>query len=625
MCSLVFYAGAIFGNTIEQQRQNFLLAERMIEQGNESGFVLFGSSLADYPLYPYLQYQWLKNNLSRTDKILAYLSIYNNTRYAGLLRSKWLDYLADNERWAEFLQFYQTGDNGALECRFYWAHYKAGDQKLALNEAKRLWLVGETQPIECDSLFSAFMQSPGFTRDLIWERFELALAKDNTALAGYLQHLLDKTDQSYADVWLQVHKRPELIEANNLSSGNERHGRIFAHGVERLAKSDLDLAIKIWDSKKGNFAINIETVQKIERKLALELAHARDDRAYQRLNQLDTVDAEVRDWKFRAALLEQNWQHVAHALAALTIEEQAEPKWQYWQARSLVETGYVQQGQIIYNRLSADRSFYGFMAADVVNKPYSYADKPVSLAENALESLAQETDFKVVRELAILDREVEAKRQWWFTVKKLPREQLLIAAKLAQQWQWDQVAIITLVKADYWDDLELRFPLNYLAQVQNYADWQNLDPAIIFGLIRQESMLDKNARSAAGALGLMQIMPETGRQIARSLKESGYAENALFNPEVNIKYGSFYFKQLLNKFNGHFALATAAYNAGPHRATKWLPNKRSLPADIWIETIPFNETRKYVTAVLSYAIIYQQRMKRDALKITKLLFDVRPY
>jgi soluble lytic murein transglycosylase len=171
--------------------------------------------------------------------------------------------------------------------------------------------------------------------------------------------------------------------------------------------------------------------------------------------------------------------------------------------------------------------------------------------------------------------------------------------------------------------LELRFPLKYLGQVQNYADWQDLDPAFILGLIRQESMLDKNARSEVGAHGLMQIMPETAQQIARNLREAWHTENVLSNPDVNIKYGAYYFKQLLNKFDGHFVLAVAAYNAGPYRVMKWLPKNRSLPADIWIETIPFNETRKYVISVLSYAIIYQQLIKRDTLRITRLLSDVR--
>ena len=625
VCTLSFFSNTVFSNGLDQQRQDFLLAEKQLEQGNEAAFLTLSSALIDYPLYPYLQYQWLKNNLPQTDKILAFLSTYKDSRYADLLRSNWLDYLANNGRWLEFLRYYQASDNVALTCQFYWANYKAGNQQLALNEAKRLWAVGDTLPKECDSLLTALTLSPVLTSDLIWQRFELALKRGNRPLAIYVQRLLDKLGQDVADVWLQVHKSPALIRDNLFLSGHKQQGRIFAHGVDRMAKSDLDLAINIWDSRKHTTIIDSQIVQQLERRLALALAYARDNRAYSRLNQLLSVDAEVREWKIRAALLEQNWQHVAHALTGLTIEEQQEPQWQYWQARSLIETGNVVQGKSIYNRLSEDRSFYGFMAADAVNKPYSFIDKPVFLADNVLETMAQKTDFKVIQELTVLSREVEAKRQWWFALKKLSKEQLMIAAKLAQQWQWDQVAIITLVKAGYWDDLTLRFPLNYLSQVQNNANGQNLDPAIIFGLIRQESMLDQNARSAVGARGLMQIMPGTGQQIARTLNEPWQTENSLFNPDINIKYGAFYYKQLLNRFDGHFALATAAYNAGPNRVVKWLPNDRPLPADVWIETIPFKETRKYVASVLSYAIIYQQRIQKNTLKMSRLLIDVPPH
>jgi soluble lytic murein transglycosylase len=624
LCALVFFSNTVFSHTLEQQRQAFLLAEKLAAQGNQSAFLSVSATLADYPLYPYLQYQWLKNNLSETDKILGFLLTYKDSRYADLLRTDWLTYLANNERWPEFIKYYQAGDNTALECRFYWANYKVGNQELALNAAKRLWAVGDRQPEECDALFSVLAISPVFTTDLIWQRFELALKKDNKALASYVLRFLDSPDQATAEFWLQVHKKPALIEGGLFMGADDLYGRIFAHGVDRLAQADLDSALGLWDSRKRNFVINNQTTQQIERRLALALARARDIRAFNRLNQLLTADTEVREWKVRAALLEQNWQHVAEALAGLTSEEQQTPQWQYWQARSLIENGNVLQGWAIFNQLAQDRSYYGFMAADAVNKPYNLADKPVVIMGDALEKLAQTTDFKAIQELEILSRDAEAKRQWWFTVKKLPKEQILLAAKLAQRWQWDQVAIMTLVKADYWDDLALRFPMSYLDQVQSNADWQQLDPAIIFGLIRQESMLDNNAKSAVGARGLMQIMPETGQQIARNLNEPWQTENSLFNPDINIKYGAFYYKQLLNRFDGHFALAAAAYNAGPSRVVKWLPYDKPVASDIWIETIPFKETRKYVTSVLSYAIIYQQRLQRNTLKITGLLFDVHP-
>jgi len=629
---LVFLSPTVSGSVLEQQRQDFLRAEKLLEQGNEAAFLDLSRTLTRYPLYPYLQYQWLKNNLQQTDPVQFFLSRYKETRYAGLLRTKWLVYLAEHERWHEFVRQYEAGNDISLECRFYWGLYNTDNKQQALNEAKRLWAVGDAQPKACDALLFALTLSPYFTRELIWQRFERALKKDNVVLAEYVRRFLDKADQNSADVWLDVHKKPSLIQHDGFRISNDvQIGRIFAHGVERMAKSDLDLAIQIWDSRKHDVTIDEQSAQEVENMLALALAYRQDGRAYQRLNQLLIVDEKVREWKIRAALLEQNWQHVADALTGLTAEERQEPVWQYWLARSLEATGDRMSAQMIYQKLAGDRSFYGFLAADLVNKPYNLTDKPVLLTAYQLEALAEEADFKVVREFNALNRELEARRQWWYAIDKLSKEQLMVAAKLAQQWQWDQIAIITLVKADYWDDLGLRFPVRYLTEVRRNAYRQDLDPAIIFGLIRQESMLDKQALSPAGARGLMQVMPATSRQIAREMNEAWLPDASLFNPDVNIRHGSYYFKKLLNRFNGHFALAIAAYNAGPYRVMKWLPTDRTVPADIWIETVPYKETRKYVTSVFSYAIIYQQYLQTadlqtpdliKALKIKNLLSDV---
>ncbi|MGZ8225738.1 MAG: transglycosylase SLT domain-containing protein [Methylococcaceae bacterium] len=624
--ALVLSPGAVFSDTLDQQRIDFLQAEKLLAQGHEDQFLQLSVALVNYPLYPYLQYQWLKNNLQQTDKVLAFLSTYKDTRYAGLLRDKWLEYLANDERWNDFIRYYQANpDNVATECLFYWANYKTGNQQLALNEAKRLWLNGESMPKTCDSLLSTLATSPVMTSDLLWRRFELALRKDNMPLAEYIRRWLDKADQKTADIWLQVHNKPELIRDSGFLIANDKQtGHIFAHAIERMAKSELDLAISIWDARKPSYVIDEQTAQRLERRLGLALAQKRDSRAYNRLDQLTIVDDDSREWKVRAALFEQNWQHVAAALAGLSSAQQSEPRWQYWQARALEATGHSLEAQTGYNKLAEDRSFYGFLAADMLNKPYRLSDNPVLLIESQIESLAAEGDFKMFQELGFLNRDTEANRQWWYAIKKLTKERLLIAAKLAQRWQLEQVAIMTLVKADYWDDLSIRFPVIYFTEVQRNANLQNLDPAVVLGLMRQESMLDKNARSAVGARGLMQVMPKTAQQIAHELNEEWQSDNSLFNPDVNIRYGSYYYKQLLDRFNGHFALATAAYNAGPNRIVKWLPTGKSMPADIWIETIPFKETRKYVTSVLSYSLIYQQRIQRNLLKMKNFMGEVLP-
>ncbi|MGR9012051.1 MAG: transglycosylase SLT domain-containing protein [Gammaproteobacteria bacterium] len=619
---LVFFSGTVLGNTLSQQRNDFLLAEKLLAQGNNVAFMQASAALIDYPLYPYLQYLWLKDNLQQTSQVLAFLASNKETRYAGLLRSKWLDYLAKNERWSDFIQHYQATSNTAIECQYKLAVYKTGKKQLALNGAKRLWVTGDSLPQECDPLWSVLMASPYFTSDLIWQRFELALSKNNVSLAEYVRRLMTKADQDIADVWLRVHQTPTLIENSGFLGG--QMGRLFAHGVGRLAKSDLSLAIRLWDAGKQTFQIDNQIVLQLERRLALGMAHNRSEGAYRRLSQLAAVDAEVNEWKVRAALLEQNWQHIAEALTGLTVEERQEPKWQYWQARALEKTGNAVQAQEAFAKLAEDRSFYGFLAADNVQKPYQFSNNPVSLAENELDDLANESDFKVAREFKALNRDAEAERQWWYAVRKLSKERRRVAAKLAQLWHWDKIAIITLVKADYWDDLALRFPVYYSNQVHNNAYRQNLDPAIVFGLIRQESIFNKDARSSAGARGLMQIMPKTGMQIARELKEKWQSEQSLFNSDTNVKYGAFYYKKLLNRFHGHFALAVAAYNAGPGRVATWLPKAVAMPADIWVETIPYKETRKYVASVLSYAIIYQQLIQKKGLKMKELMLDVLP-
>ncbi len=621
---LIFASTLGCGNTLDQQRSIFLQAQKQLQQGNTADFLALSSSIQDYPLHPYLHYQWLKNNLQKTAQIAAFLSTHKDSYYAGALRSQWLDYLAKQERWHEFKQHYQATGNVARECQFYWAHYKLGDKQLALVGAKRLWMTGNSRPKSCDGLFFALIMSPAFANDLPWQRFELALAKDNIGLAKYLRGLLGKAEQPNADVWIRVHNNPAIAQDRDFWQSNDpQMGRLFAHSISQMAKTDLDSALTAWDGRNGALAIDPQIEQQIDRKLALALAYKRDNRAYSRLSQLPANDGTVKEWAIRAALQEQNWQHVMQALARLTAQEQQTPKWQYWYARAQEATGNKEIAQLSYAKVADDRSFYGFIAAERINKPYHIAGAPAPYTETELDSLAATPDFAVIREFNFFNLTTEARRQWFFVLNKLSQRQLMLAAKLAQHWQWDQLAIITLAKAGYWDDIALRFPIQYASQINNNASRLGIDPAIIFALIRQESMLDSHALSPAGARGLMQIMPATGQYIASKLGEPWQSERHLFNPDLNIRYGSTYYKQLLDRFSGHFALATAAYNAGPNRITKWLPTDKPAPADIWIETIPYKETRQYVTRVLSYALIYQFRTQKNALTLKNLLGDVK--
>jgi soluble lytic murein transglycosylase len=604
----------------QRERRDFVLAEHAVERGDAAAYQTLADTLNEYPLYPYLQYQWLKEDLAQTDKIRAFLTAYKDSRYAPLLRAKWLKSMAEQSQWREYIDNYQADGDVALECLYHWAQHQTGFREQALLHAKRLWMSGSSQPSECEPLFTELSKSALMTREMIWQRFEMALKEKHRQLAESLARHLIGIDREAAESWLKVDKNPELIIEAKKRSGNDTwFARIFAHGIDRMAKSDPVMAVRLWDAQKNSLQLEDRHKQMIERRLALALAFQRKAGAYDRLTGLIAYDAEIREWRVRSALFEQNWGHIAAAVSGLTLEELKEARWQYWQARVFAAAGHHAEARSLYRQAANDRSFYGFLAADAVSQPYRLADNPVQLAPNALAELAAEKDFQAVFELRALNRDMEAQRQWWFTVDKLTKEKRAQAAKLAEFWGWEPIAIRTLVKADYWDDLSLRFPVRYLEQVQSNAFRQNLDPAVVLGVIRQESMLDSKAESPVGAKGLMQVMPKTGRQIAREIQQNLENDSSLFDPNVNIQLGAYYFKKLLQRFNGHVALAAAAYNAGPARVAKWLPNGGAMAADMWVETIPYKETRKYVASVLFYAIIYQHRLNKSALKMKDLM------
>ncbi|KAF3983437.1 MAG: lytic transglycosylase domain-containing protein [Methylococcales symbiont of Hymedesmia sp. n. MRB-2018] len=611
--------------TLEQQRKEFLYIEKLIKKGKSTQFHKRVALIKNYPLYSKLQYQWLKKNLRQTDRIKNFLKEYSQTRYASLLNYRWQIYLAKHKRWKQFLLQYEDETDTTLQCYFYWAKYKTGSKKEALLGARQLWVVGKSQPDECDPLFKVLKNSKYFAEDLLWQRFAAAVKNKKTGLAKYIKRSMSRENKKTADIWLKIHSNPGLIKKQALlDKNNKQSGLIFAHAIDRMANNNYKLAIKIWDARKNNFTIDKARFNQLEQRLAMSLAYRRESGAYQRLAQLEGADQVTKEWRVRTALLEQNWEHVERSIADLSQETQKKEKWQYWLARALEKTGKLKASGYIYDKLSTDRSFYGYLSAEKLKKDYQLSDHPVRMSTEMLEKFKQTLAFRIVAELLALDRPSEAKRQWWFSIKQLDKKDILIAAKYAQELNWTQTAIFTIAKAKYWDDVSLRFPIEYRKQVENNAKQQQLHPAVIYGLIRRESAFNEKAQSRAGARGLMQIMPRTGKQIAKELKEKlGHKKN-LFKPDLNIKYGAYYYKQLLKQFNGRYALATAGYNAGSHRVKKWLPKGKAIDADIWVETIPLKETRAYVSAVLTYALIYQKQLGLTGLTMKDFSQQVSP-
>lgn len=611
--------------TLERQRAYFLGAEQALIRNDETAYRRLAVRLTDYPLYPFLEYTRLKARLDRGSEIARFLERYGETRYAGFLRRIWLKHLAQNEQWRELIDHYRPTDDAASRCNYYTALYHGGRPQEAFKGAADLWQVGHSQPEECDLLFSDWQKNASFTPEMVWRRFTLALKENNASLAQYLKRLIPDPEQPAAELWLKVHNDPREVEkCLDWDGGGRFAGRIFAHGLDRLAGSDPYLALQVFEARRSLFILDPDEEKRIEQRLGLALAFNHHELAYRQLAKVGDEESSVREWRVRAALLRRNWTETMAALDRLSEEERATPQWLYWRGRAHEALENLQDAGQSYEKAAADRGFYGFLAAEKLKRNYNLSNRPVEISTAQLEALAQRPAFAAVREFRHFERESLAKSEWWHAVGRLDREGVLTASKLAQAWGWDQVAIFTIAKAEYWDDLELRFPLTYRDQIFANAGRQQMDPAIIYGLVRQESAFDHEAHSRAGALGLMQIMPATAQTIARMLEEKWISPGVLLNPDLNLRYGTAYYKTLLERFGGNFVMAAAAYNAGPHRVERWRPVSEPLDADVWVETIPFRETRRYVAAVLAYAVIYQQRMNREPAPLADYMPAVPP-
>ena len=623
---LMFWLVDSSANVQVQQREDFLIAEAMLGEGEIESYFLIKPKLKGYPLDFYLDYQYLRKNLDKSAQIQQFIKVHKNSRYTYKLRRQWHSYLYKSKQWSAFVKHYRPTKNVSRQCQYQWARYQLGYKTSALKAVQTTWLIGRSLPKVCNPLLGKFVQSKFLTQKLIFQRYKNAIKVRELKLARYLYKKISAGKvKNKARQWLKIAESTRLSKNSAIFKQNSLKGQseLFVYAVKRLINQDINLGMAVWESNQQKSGLSGAQKYRINRKIGLQLAFNKSKKAYANLIRLNSKkDTTLREWTVRAALIEGNWQHVQHAIDQLTTTEKLSSRWRYWQARVYAELGQVEQADTILSKLAASRGFYGFIAADKMQLSYSLRNKPIKVGKEQKEQLLQTPAFSIISEFKALGRDKQARLYWKNTLWQLNDNELLIAAKVAQQWGWNKLAILSVAEAKNWGDISLRFPLGYVDSVAQNAIDNTLPASIIYGLIRRESMFDPLAESPVGALGLMQIMPATGKRIVKDLNHRWRTKSVLLDAEKNLKYGSFYYKQMLDTFSGHYALAAAAYNAGPHRVKRWLKFDGTLASDIWIETIPYKETRGYVAAVLTYAIIYQQRLPEKNTLISEFLQDV---
>ncbi len=606
------------------QRSEFVAAEQALQRGKTQEYRRLKAQLRDYPLYPYLEYEALRKHLSWTKRgeVDRFLVEYDDTPLAGRLRGAWLNLLAKQHRWSEFLDYYRPTTQTKRNCQRLQALIETGRRTEAFAEVPPIWLHGKSQPEACDPVFNAWRQAGRLTPDLTWGRIALAMDRNQIRLARYLKRYLPSAEQPWVERWLRAHRDPQsVLRDPALAQAHPKRGAILLHALRRQVRKDPAKAVEMWAQLERKHAFDPAQSRAAERSLALGLARAEHPQALRWLEASEPAadDERLQEKRILTALRSGDWQRAIGWIDALPPEQRGAERWRYWKARSLAELGRQPEAEALYRALAEERSYYGFLAADRIGAPYNlyHAEVPASAAE--LAEMRRQPGIQRAHELYRLGRMTDARREWHFLTRTLDRRDLQLAAKLADRWGWHDRAIFTLAKTDYWDDLELRFPLTHRRQIEAQAGDAAVESAWVFAVVRQESAFMPDARSHAGALGLMQLMPATAKDQARRMQpRPAWQRRHLVEPDNNIRLGAAYLSRVYQDLYRHPVLATAAYNAGPNRVKGWLPESE-LPADLWIEMIPFSETRTYVRRVMTYTVIYEHRLHSEPTRISERL------
>ena len=606
-------AAVTFGIEMQRFRQRavFLEARQIARKGKLSALKPLLESLTDYPLRSYIEYEaLLARPYSSDEAVQAFIENHPNFPISAQLRRAFADYRRDQDRSESFLSFHQPEDadveNQCFRASALWALERT---QAAMAATRALWLHGRSQPKRCDKAFSRWRRAGGLTQALAWQRYELAVLAGEDRLAAYLERTLSEDQRTLARQLTRLRQRP---------TRTDRYETVDFNDPEQQALADS--ALKMLIKKRPAEALHLIADLKDSGRLAPAQALEYDYAAALRLIREDNLT--VNDAVIPAALKTNpdlieasliqlikagRFNALSTLLSQLPASAQGTLRWQYWQARADLSSPGIagrESARVSFERLASERDYYGHLAALWIGIPGSLADQSTTIAPEKLLDLAAAPTAQRIYELRALGETLEARREWFQLIKPFSNTELRIAAALASQWHWHDMAIATLAQAKAWDEVLERFPRPYAERFIEAARAQGVPVTLAMAVARRESGFWTEARSPVGAQGLMQLMPRTAQSVAKSIDLDSPTDLVLTQADTNIKLGTAYLGQLLQRFNDNRILALAAYNAGPSRAKKWHTNPQ--PIDAFIEGIPFAETRAYVKAVLLYAAIYAQ-------------------
>jgi soluble lytic murein transglycosylase len=592
------------------------------------------------PLAPWIDYWELGNRLSEASvpEVEAFYARWPGSYVEDRLRNDWLLELGHRRDWADLLRDYprfRMNDDREVNCYVLLAQYSGGHN--VTDEARAAWYAQRDTDEGCTLLATTMVQDHRFTDEDVWRNARLAAEYGRLRVLRFAVGLIDPDLAKPAD---ELIDKPARYLTRKARSRTRAQSELTTLALMRLAVDDPqaaadelqqrwqhalpnDLAAAAWAvvAKQAAMKLLPDAVPYYEQ--AGKAAHARG-------GAVQPWSDDVLGWQARAALRagsgRDRWSTVLHAIEAMSAGEQRQPTWVYWKARALAalapagtdgEAARAESRQMLQT-LAGQLDFYSLLASDELGQRVTLPPAPVPPTLGERYAAIGNAGLQRAMLLIDLGLRSEGVREWNFTLRGLGDRQLLAAAQLACEREvWDRcinssehtVGVI---------DIAQRYPTPFRDQLLAQAQQTGIDPAYVYGLIRQESRFVMDARSYVGAAGLMQIMPGTAKWTAKKLGLR-FAPEMMTDREMNLRLGTGYLKLVLDDFDGSQPLAAAAYNAGPNRSRRWRDAGPALEPAVWTENVPFNETRDYVKKVLANAAIYDALLTGQPVSLKKRL------
>ena len=628
LCLSLLLSTSAFANSAND-RADF----KAIHSQLSAGKTVDDSRFRGHILYPYLEYARLTNNISNisTRRLENFITQYADSPLSVKMKTHLLKRYNEEGQWNKSTRLFSNEpDTIKARCLKLEASVQTGGGAEALNKAKSIWLSGRDRPSECDALFAILKRRGLLQREDYWQRIGLAMDRGATSLVKSLASQLGRSDRNVANTWVNARKKPQTaLKSRHLNKDKANVRNVVAYAIKRIARNETDIAMSAF--RKASRKYKFSTAQQAEINRYIAIRDALDHKPHALMSLLGVPEAfqdvQTKEWIVRLAVRQGNWKTALAAINTMPSDKQDSSTWKYWKARCLEALKQSTEARALFQSITDNASFYGFLAADHLNQPYHMLNHRHPDLSQMIPTLQNKIGIQRALELLAMDMKSQGRAEWFNALDANNKNQMLAATKLAQDSGFYFTSILTLSRAKAWNQVELRFPRAHENLVRYEADTQGVHPALIFGVIRRESAFDPNIVSSAKAQGLMQLIPPTAKQVARGLKLKPLGRKQVFKPEINIKLGTAYLKTLLERFDQNYALATASYNAGPHRMPKWAPDY-PLEAARWVESISFNETRNYVQAVLGYMTIYEYKLnggnESQVTRLSRRLSPVMP-